>query len=99
MVTQPGRRTAATFAAFGLAVIALATLWPASTTVTLPASCIFCGELGGVDFALNIVLFIPFGMGLRWLLGNWKTPTLVGAATTLVIEMLQWRLIPGRDAS
>jgi len=99
MVTQPGRRSAAAFAAFWLAVIALVTLWPANTPETLPASCIFCGQLGGVDFVLNIVLFIPFGLGLRWLLGNWRTPVIVGAATTLAIEMLQWRQIPGRDAS
>src|SRR5688572_6319026 len=99
MVTQPSRRTTAFLVASWLIVIAVATLMPAETDVTLPASCVFCGQFGGVDFVLNIVLFVPLGVGLRWLLGSWLASGLVGAATTLVIETLQWRLIPGRDAS
>ena len=73
MVTRPGRRAAASLTASWLVVIALATLWPAETTVTLPASCIFCGQFGGVDFALNVVLFVPLGVALRWLLGSWRS--------------------------
>ena len=99
LVSQPSRRTAAVLVAFSLVLIGLATLMPAETSVTLPASCVFCGQFGGVDFALNVVLFIPLGIGLRWLLGSWIVPAMVGASATLLIETLQWRLIPGRDAS
>lgn len=99
MVTRPGRRSAASVVVASYALIMVMTLRPVAATTTLPASCIFCGQLGGVDFALNIVLFIPLGLGLRWLVGNWRTAALIGAGTTLVVEALQWRLIPGRDAS
>ena len=99
MVTQPGRRSAGAFVAVCLVVIAFATLWPTDSSTSLPATCIFCGSLGGVDFALNIALLIPLGIGLRWIVGNWKTAAVLGALTSPVIETLQWRLIPGRDAS
>ena len=99
MVTRPGRKPAATVVAAAFALIMYMTLRPVAANVSLPASCIICGPLGGVDFALNIVLFIPLGGGLRWLLGRWNTAIFIGTVTTLVIESLQWRLIPGRDAS
>jgi hypothetical protein len=50
-------------------------------------------------FALNTVLFVPLGLGLRWLLGNWRAPVHIGATITLVVETLQWRTVPGRHAS
>jgi VanZ like protein len=99
MVTQPGHRSAAAIVVASLALIAFMTLRPAPVFTTLPAGCIFCGPLGGVDFALNLVLFVPLGLGLRWAIGDWRTSTLVGAITTGVVEFLQWRFIPGRDAS
>lgn len=99
MVTPPGRRTAAILSVAAFALIGVMTLRPASTFVATPIFCVFCGALGGVDFALNTVLFVPLGLGLRWLLGRWTVPLVIGAATTLLIESLQWRLIPGRDAS
>lgn len=99
MVTQPGSRSAMAAVVASYALIMVMTLRPVEATMTLPASCIFCGQLGGVDFALNVVLFIPLGLGWRWLVGSWRTAVLIGAATTLVVEALQWRLIPGRDAS
>ena len=85
--------------AVSLAIIAFFTLRPAESPIGLPAYCIICGPLGGVDFVLNIVLFVPLGAGLFWLTGRWGTSTIIGAATTLIIEALQWRVITGRDAS
>lgn len=82
-----------------LALIGLTTLTPSSTYEATPTFCIFCGTLGGVDFTLNVVLFVPLGLALRRLSGRWATAVAVGALTTLVVETLQWRFIPGRDAS
>ncbi len=99
MVTQPRRGPTAALVAASLGLVLFMTLRPVQTLVVTPTFCIFCGTLGGVDFALNVVLFVPLGIGLRWVLGQWKAAAITGAVTTLVIETLQWRLIPGRDAS
>lgn len=99
MVTRPDRRTAATVTAFGLVLIAAMTIRPAVAAQTLPFNCVFCGSLGGVDFVLNIILFVPLGLGAYWLLGSGKKALLLGASVTFLVELLQWRLIPGRDAS
>jgi hypothetical protein len=85
--------------AVALAFIGAMTLRPSVTSRTLPFSCIICGSLGGVDFVLNIALFVPLGLGLYWLVGCWKKSQALGATTTLAVELLQWRFIPGRDAS
>lgn len=99
MVTQPGRRASAGLTVVAVVFISLMTLKPLPGTTTLTGSCIFCGVLGGVDFSLNILLFVPLGLSLRWFAGNWKTPILVGIALTLAVELMQWKIIPGRDPS
>jgi hypothetical protein len=99
MVRRPSHRVAAALTAAALAFIAFMTLRPVDSGVALPAWCIVCGPLGGVDFSLNTVLFVPFGLGLMWMTGQWRRSALIGAITTLCIESFQWRLIPGRDAS
>jgi hypothetical protein len=76
-----------------------ATLQPTQSTVDAPVLCIFCGSLGGVDFVLNIILFVPLGMAARLTMNRWPAVVMTGVATTVVIETLQWRMIPGRDAS
>ena len=64
-----------------------------------PLWCLVCGDYGGVDVINNVLLFIPFGFGLR-LLGLQTRPVVaIGASLSLVIELLQWGVIPGRDAS
>jgi hypothetical protein len=82
-----------------LALIGLMTLLPSGTYEPTPAFCIVCGSLGGVDFTLNVILFLPLGLALRWLTGRWTTTVAIAALTTLTVETLQWRFIPGRDAS
>ena len=99
MVTQPGRRAAAILSVAAFALISVMTLGSVTTSIETPMFCVFCGALGGVDFVLNLALFMPLGLGLRWLIGRWRTATIIGALTTLVIETLQWRVISGRDAS
>jgi hypothetical protein len=88
---------AAVVAWYGL--LTMVTLRPAIETVRPPIGCIFCGTYGGVDFALNVALFVPLGVALRLLTGSWRVSIMVGVATTIAVEILQWRTIPGRDAS
>jgi hypothetical protein len=80
-------------------LIVVMTLWPTEAIVITPTFCVFCGPLGGVDFTLNVILFVPLGASLRWTTGRWFTAVIIGAATTLIIEALQWRVVAGRDAA
>jgi hypothetical protein len=65
----------------------------------LPTWCLFCGEYGGVDFTLNIILFVPYGVALYLLLGSRWRPIVISALTSLTIELLQLSVIPNRDTS
>jgi hypothetical protein len=60
--------------------------------------CFMCGRQWGIDFVLNIALFIPLGLALR-LARVPRFQALLGiTATTFVIEVLQL-VIPGRITS
>ena len=80
-------------------IIAWLTLTPARPSLPLSPYCVFCGDLGGTDFFLNLLLFLPFGLALGLLLPRWQWVWLVPPATSLVIEVLQLTLIPGRSAA
>lgn len=87
----------------GLLFIAALTLRPDPHAVLLvketPFTCLVCGPLGTMDVLLNIVLFVPYGIGLR-LSGLSRLRTLlVVMATTGTIELTQHMFLPGRDAS
>jgi hypothetical protein len=90
-------------AVLGLLFIAVLTLTPLSRQVAAAAAtplwCLVCGDYGGVDVVLNVLLFVPFALGLR--VGG--VPTILvgasGAVTSLAVESLQLAVIPGRDAS
>ena len=60
----------------GAVLIASMTLVPhpelTRESAATPLSCLLCGDYGVVDVFLNILLFIPFGLGLR-LIGNAAT--------------------------
>lgn len=87
-------------AAASFIAVSVATLWPLPGAPPSGSSlCIACGELGGVDLVLNVALFLPLGLALamgwpgrRWI---WVVPPLL----SLGIEVMQLRIIPGRDAS
>src|SRR3954447_2517136 len=91
------------FGAVGLLIILAATLRPEPDQLraaeATPLWCLVCGDHGGVDVINNILLFIPFALGLR--LGGVprKTVLLAGAASSVAIELLQLTVIAGRDAS
>lgn len=81
------------------ACIGIATLPPNSgPSPPFRPFCVACGELSGTDVVLNVLLFLPLGIGLG-LAGARRRPVLSGmVAATLIIEILQ-TFIPGRDAS
>jgi hypothetical protein len=87
----------------GLLFIAALTLRPDPHAVLLvaetPFTCLLCGSLGLMDVLLNILLFVPYGLGLR-LSGLSRLRTmLIVMATTGAIELTQGLFLPGRDAS
>lgn len=98
-VSKPHGASAVVLLALSIALVAFMTLRPTRAIVATPTFCVFCGSLGGVDFILNVILFVPLGVTLQWTTGRLRTSALIGVATTLVIEALQARLITGRDAS
>lgn len=88
-----------TLVAAGL--IAVVTLSPGSEPIVhpIPAFCIACGLYGGIDFSLNLLLFVPLGLGLYLTLGRLPAALLVVVCSTLFIELLQVGVVPHRDAS
>jgi hypothetical protein len=87
----------------GLLFIVGTTLIPipeqSAASAATPLWCLVCGEYGGVDVLNNILLFIPLALGLR--LYGYRTARVVimGALLSLVVEVLQLTIVPGRDAS
>ena len=86
----------------GASAIALATLVPLPQQSTASAEtaflCFPCGELGGLDIVVNILLFVPFALGLRLLGIRWLHVVGIATLASGTIELLQAFVIPGRDA-
>ncbi|MEP7383243.1 MAG: VanZ family protein, partial [Gemmatimonadota bacterium] len=86
--------------ALSLAFIAALTLRPAPRPLfQVPMDCLICGDLGGVDVILNVALFVPLGITLVAAGTSWRRAVAIAFATTLLVESLQYTLIPGRDAT
>ena len=82
-----------------LAAIALLTLLPASgNNTTSGFACVFCGQLATADAILNMLLFVPLGVGLALIGFQLRTAFLVAAFLSGGIDILQLN-IPGRDPS
>jgi len=83
----------------GFLFIAYETLLPGDEVAAQnPQWCLVCGYVGGVSFLLNVILFIPLGFGIR-LAGTARSRTIAtGFLTSLAIELLQFRIIPGRES-
>ncbi len=80
-------------------LIALVTLSPWSSGGGSSGLCIFCGDRGLADFVLNVGLFVPFGASLAWLGWRVASITILAAAFSGAIEIAQFSLVPGRDAT
>ena len=86
-------------AILGLLIVASATLVSLPGTEGHPSLCLICAEYGGVDFILNVLLFVPYGFGTRLTgMKRWHAVMLM-LATTVAIELLQLSVVSGRDAS
>jgi VanZ family protein len=84
---------------FSVLLIVAATLTPSRQAATSGFLCFACGDLGGVDAVLNVLLFVPFGLGLG-LLNLTRTRAIQYIVlATVIIELAQFQVIPGRDAS
>jgi hypothetical protein len=97
------RGLGALLAGGGLLAILALTLVPnprqAGVADVTPLLCVVCGEAGGADVALNLLLFLPLAAGLA-LLGWpwWRTVALCGLLS-LGVEAVQFFAGTGRDAS
>jgi hypothetical protein len=87
----------------GLMAILGLTLYPtpqgAESARQTPLLCLVCGDNGGTDVILNLLLFIPFATGLRLAGWRWWQVTLTCTAVSFGVELSQYLWIPGRDAS
>lgn len=96
-----GRRT--TFTLLWLVVVGALTLTGAPDQAMRAAStswnCLACGDAGGTDLLLNLLLFLPLGIFAR--AANWplKRTALLLFLLTVGIEATQATLLTGRDAS
>jgi len=99
--SPPARRLGAVLAVTGLAAILVATLFPnprqAASSAATPLLCIVCGEGGGTDVLLNLLLFTPMAIGLRLLDWPWRRVVAVAALLSLTVEYLQFSVVAGRD--
>src|ERR1700693_5256116 len=78
-----------------LAAIGFATLTPQPGTAVGSHWCLLCGPLGGVNSVLNVILFVPLGVGLALSGLPAKRGLLAACTLSALIEAAQL-LIPGR---
>ncbi|HET7585730.1 MAG TPA: VanZ family protein [Gemmatimonadaceae bacterium] len=87
--------------ASGGAVLILAmTLWPATPGAVPPLMvCVLCGSFGLRDAVLNVLLFAPFGAGLRLAGVHGRRALLLAAGVSVAVELAQLAFVPGRSAT
>lgn len=97
------RRFGAVLAGTGLLAILVLTLFPNPRQAVVadhtPLLCVVCGESGGADVALNLLLFVPLAAGLALLGWPWGRIVAACAVLSLAVETTQYLVVPGRDAS
>jgi hypothetical protein len=93
------RRVGRVLCIASLIAIGIATLLPQPPGAAESHFCIVCGSFGGVDAVLNVVLFVPLGIGLA-LYGIRRNSVVIGVCIlSAAIEIAQFLLIPGRDST
>jgi VanZ like family len=87
----------------GAAFVLVATLTPVrdvrGLALVTPLLCLVCGDYGGADVAANLLLFLPLAVGLRLSGQSWGRTVLVCGLLSFTIELLQYRVVSGRDSS
>jgi hypothetical protein len=61
--------------------------------------CRICDGAPGADIVGNVILFLPLGLGLTLVGARWPRAVVAIALTSAIMELLQFRFVPGRDAS
>lgn len=79
-----------------LVVIGLTTLLPEPGVAIGSHFCLLCGPVGGVSAILNVLLFVPFGIGLAVCGVPWRRAVLTAITLSVAIETAQFLGIPGR---
>lgn len=97
------RRLASLAAALMVVAVLLLTLWPlpeqAYRASLSPVTCLVCGGQGAQDVFQNIIMLLPLGLALG-LAGVRPLKAALGAfALALLVEVLQYTVVSGRDAS
>ena len=82
-------------------LICVATLTPGTppSAAEIAACQGWCGDSLVADFVRNVILFLPLGFGLRLAGVRMSRAVLVGTCLSATVELLQIRIIVGRDAS
>lgn len=89
------RRLALALVLLSIGIVTLTPEW-SSPKPDLAITCVLCGDFGGPDLILNVVLFVPLGLVLA-ALGVRPLRTLgIALALSLAIEAIQV-LLPGRS--
>jgi hypothetical protein len=100
---RTARRLGAVLASVGLLAILALTLYPTPSQARVadhtPLLCLVCGESGGADVTLNLLLFMPLAAGLTLLGWPWTRIVAICALLSLGVETLQYVANTGRDAS
>lgn len=102
-MTRRKRHIGTALVTCAIAFIGAMTLIPhpeeAARSAATPITCLLCGEVGTVDVILNVLLFVPLGLGLGLAGFSWRRALALGAALSFGIELLQMKVVAGRDAS
>ena len=97
------RALGAVVASLGLLAILFLTLTPnpqqQGIADSTPLLCVVCGESGGTDVFLNLLLFLPLAVGLGLLGWRWGRAVALCALLSFAVESLQYFSQTGRDAS
>lgn len=97
------RHSRATLLALWLAVLAIlvATLSPSYEAASAERPfCLLCGdERGAADAIVNLLLFAPFGVTLGLVRLTVLRAIVAAAGLSLFVELAQFTIVPGRDAS
>lgn len=95
-----GNRTSWLGFAAALVFVGLATLLPEwdRPKPDVAITCLLCGDVGGPDLILNVVLFVPVGLALAGLGTRPWRALWIGFALSLTIETIQL-VLPGRSTT
>lgn len=83
-----------------LGAVFAATLTPVSgPAVTASFWCLTCGDFAAVDVVANIIMFLPLGFAFAFATDRRWRSILACVAVTVFVELMQIRIVAGRDAS